>query len=323
MRVVPERENAVAIDLKKITKGQEERAPRVLVYGFPGVGKTRFAAGAPDPFFLDTDKGSHKYDVRRVVPETWSETTEYLAAIEDGRIKCGSVVIDSVTELEHMGHLEFFPGSNVDMWSGGYGRGDTHVTQKWRELFAQLERLWLQGKAIVLAAHTIVKKFDDPSGPGYERFEVGTRPKLAGLLKQRTDYVLFCREEVNRAVPVKGQEPAKPTTTGTRWAYTRTCPAYDAKARGTLLFPEKFLLSWDEFAAAIDGEAKRSTEMTSQIDEMLAEIGDKELEKTVRAWLRQHPDSLLESHQKIAARLESCRVSKQAIADGAGAAQVA
>src|ERR1700690_1611316 len=37
------------IDLKRITRGKESLPPRVLVYGFEGVGKTRFAVGAPDP----------------------------------------------------------------------------------------------------------------------------------------------------------------------------------------------------------------------------------------------------------------------------------
>jgi AAA domain len=301
------------IDLKKISRGKESRPPRVLVYSFEGVGKTRFASGAPDPFFLDLDRGSHKYDVARITPETWNETLETLSAIESGKIKCQTVILDSITALEHLGHLDFFPGSSVDMWGGGYGKGDTHVVQKWKEPLSALERIWYQGKAVVLVAHAVVKTFNDPSGPAYDRFEVGVRPKLAGLLRQWTDYVLFCREDVVM-VPASGSK-GKAATTGTRWAYTRRTPAYDAKARGTLLFPEKFLLSWDEFAGAIASEKLRSDEMGAQIAAMLEELADPSLTKTVNDWLRQYPDKLLEAHQSVTARVEQKR--------SAGAAPVA
>lgn len=296
------------IDLKKITRGKEQHPPRVLIYSFEGVGKTRFSAGAPDPFFLDFDRGSHKYDAARVTPETWRETKEWLSAIGSGSVKCSTVVVDSITALEPISHAEIFPGTSIEQWEGGFGKGETYAVSQWRELLASLERLWLGGKTIVLVAHAVTKKFEDPSGPGYERFEVGVRPKLAGLLRQWVDYVLFAREEVVTAG--KKGEKAKATTSGTRWAYTRRTPAYDAKARGTLLFPEKILLSWEEFANAIAGERARAQEMGAAIEEMLTELADPALTKTVHEWLRQNPDGLVEASQKLQARVEAARASK-------------
>jgi len=35
-----------------------------------------------------------------------------------------------------------------------------------------------------------VKHFDDPTGPGFDRFELAMRGKLAGLVRQWSDYVL-------------------------------------------------------------------------------------------------------------------------------------
>jgi hypothetical protein len=277
---------------------------------------TRFAAGAPDPFFLDTDKGSHFYDVARKIPQSWSEELEWLDAIEQGKVKCGSVVLDSITSLEALSHAEFFPGSSVDLWAGGYGKGDTHVLQRWRELLGKLERIWLMGKPVILVAHATVRKFKDPQGPDYDRFEVGVRPGLAGLLRQWSDYVFFCREEVNLTVAPKNGGGQKAVTTGTRWAYTRRCPAYDAKSRGAIFFPERFLLSWDEFTAAVESEKQRSKEMGETILAMLDEIQDVDLTKKVTEWLRQHPDSMLDTHQRVSARLETYRASRQAVADG-------
>jgi len=296
------------IDLKKITRGKESRPPRVLIYSFEGIGKTRFAAGAPDPFFLDFDRGSHKYDAARVTPGTWSETKEWNAAIESGSVKCSTVVYDSITALEPISHAEIFQGTSIEQWEGGFGKGETYAVSQWREFLMQLERLWLGGKTIVLVAHAVTKKFEDPSGPGYERFEVGVRPKLAGLLRQWVDYVLFAREEVV-SVGKKGERP-KATTTGTRYAYTRRTPAYDAKARGTLLFPERILLSWDEFAGAIASEKARAEEMGASIEAMLTELGDPSLTRQVRDWLKQNPDKLVEASQSLQAKIEAARVQK-------------
>ncbi len=311
----------MTIDLKKITHGKRNQPPRVLIYSVEGVGKTRFAAGAPEPFFLDTDKGSHYYDVNRTVPEMWSEELEWLDAIETGKVKCGSVVLDSITTLETQGHTEFFPGSTVDLFAGGYGKGDTHVLMRWRELLGKLERIWHMGKPIVLVAHATVRKFKDPMGPDYDRFEVGVRPGLAGLLRQWSDYVFFAREEVSVTAAPKGGGNGKAVTTGTRWAYTRRTPAYDAKSRGTLLFPERFLLSWDEFQTAIDNEKSRAKEMTVAIGSMLEEIADAELSRTVAEWMKTHPDLILDTHQRVSARLEAHRVGRQAVvSDGMAAA---
>jgi hypothetical protein len=305
------------IDLRRISKGRLQSAPRVLWYGFEGVGKTRAASGAPDPFVLDVDKGSRHYDVKRVVPETWGELLEWVSAVESGKVECGSLVIDSMTALEFLAYTEFFPGSNIDKWDGGYGKGDTHALIRWRELLAPLERIQAKGKAVIMTANTIVKKFDDPTGPGYERFEVAVRPRVAGLLKQWNEFVFFCREDVV-AVSSKNDK-GRATTTGTRWAYTKRCPAFDAKSRGGVLFPEKFLLSWDEFMKAVASEDRRSSEMQASISAMLEEISDAELSKVVTGWIKGHPDQLLEAHQSLTVRLESHRAAKQAIADGSGA----
>jgi hypothetical protein len=297
------------IDLKKITRGKESRPPRVLIYSFEGIGKTRFATGAPDPFFLDFDRGSHMYDAARMTPETWGETKEWIAAIGAGSVKCRTVVLDSITALEPISHAEIFAGTSIEQWEGGFNKGEGYAVSQWKsELIAPLERLWLGGKTIVLIAHAVVKKFEDPSGPGYERFTVGVRPKLGDFLKQWADYVLFAREEV-LTVGKKGERP-KATTTGTRYAYTRRTPAYDAKSRGTLLFPEKILLSWDEFAGAIASEKARAEEMGASIEAMLTELADPSLTKQVRDWLKQNPDKLVEASQSLQAKIESARAQK-------------
>lgn len=300
----------MAIDLKRITEGRQGREARVLIYGGEGVGKSTFSAGAPDPFFIDVNKGSLEYNVRRVVPETWTETIEWVAAVERGQIKCKTVVIDSVSDLEHLGNAEFFPNTTIDKWEGGYGRGETYALTRWRELLSLLERVWMGGRTIILTAQMTVKTFSDPTGPSYDRLEVACRSKLAGLLKQWVDAVLMAREEIAQQKVDNGKPRA--ITTGVRWAYTRRTPAYDAKARGTTLFPEKIPLSWEEFAKARAADVSRVVEVQSEVDGMLKEIGDKSLNDTVREYLRAQPSMVVEARNRVAARLEEFRAAKAA-----------
>jgi hypothetical protein len=309
------------IDLKKIQHGRVALPPRVLFYGFDGVGKTTAACGSPDPLAIDFNRGSTKFDVARVSPASFSEACEWLTAIEKGDVKASSVVVDSLSEMEMSSHVELFQGTSLEDFGGGYGRGQTHAVMKWREVLAQLDRIWLQGKAIVLIAHTAVRKFDDPTGPAYERFEPSLQPKLAGLVRQWVDYVLFCREEV--IISKAKTEKTKGVTTNIRYAYTRRCPAFDAKARGSSLFPERILLGWQPLMDAIAADEARSTEMRGEIDAMLVEVGDIALTKKVTEWLRSNPTNVVETHNRVKEILETKKSTEVPATDAKAAQSVA
>jgi hypothetical protein len=47
----------MTISLASLTRGGAPRPPRLLTYGVAGVGKTSFAAAAPDSVFLQTEDG--------------------------------------------------------------------------------------------------------------------------------------------------------------------------------------------------------------------------------------------------------------------------
>jgi hypothetical protein len=285
------------VDLKRIVKGKIERPPRVLIYGFEGVGKTTAAIGSPDPFVIDANKGSGQFNVRRVFVDTWEEILAWTEAIERSEVKCSTVVYDTVADLEQASHAFLFPGTTVTKYEGGFNKGDDVVTMEWRKFLAQLERLWAKGVGIVFVSHAKVKTFQDPTGPSYERFELACRQSLAGLLKGWCDYVLFARENV--VVAAEKNKAVKARTTGERWLYTKRVPAYDAKARGTVLFPEQIPLSWDEFARAIKNDGQRAEELRADLERMLSEIGDKAYEKTVHDWLKTYPPGIVDAHNRV------------------------
>lgn len=291
----------MAVDLKRITKGRVQLAPRVLIHAFDGIGKTQFAAGAPDPFFLDVNRGSGEYDVQRVTFDQWEETFEWLAAIEAGQVKCETVVLDTAGDLEAMSHKKLFGNDVVTKHEGGYGKGDDVVVMEWRKLLYQLERLHERGKGIIFTSHTRVRGYNNPEGPSFDRFELSLRAPLAGLLRGWCDYVFFAQVQTGIAQE-KGGRP-KGTTTGERFMYTRRTPAYDAKARGTSLFPERLPLSYAIFAEERRADSARTGEMAKEIDAMLAEIGDAKYAETVRSYIKKWPTQIAESHNRVKIKL--------------------
>jgi len=296
----------MAVDMKRITRGKIKRAPRVVTYGFDGVGKTSFASGAPEPFFLDANRGRYKFDVAGVDIESWDDYKGWLDAIEAGKVPCKTVVSDALTDLEAMCAAKLFPGVTVSEVGGGYKKGEDALVLEWRTVLAQFERLWIAGKTIVLLGHATVRSFTDPTGPNFQRFEIACRPEVSGMFRQWADYVLFAREDVVAA-------KRKATSAGSRWIYTRRDPAFDAKARGTNAFPEKIPLSWAEFAGAVEEDEVRGASMLKEIDEMLSELADSELEKVVRTFLKDYPAHIPDAHNRVRARLEEHQKRKEAV----------
>jgi hypothetical protein len=152
----------------------------------------------------------------------------------------------------------------------------------------------------------LVKKFNDPQLPeGYDRWEVGARPNVGGLLAQWVDYQFFCREDV--AAGTKGRA----VTTGARYAHTRRCPAFDAKARGSTLFPERFPLSWQAFTEAVASDEARGADMRNELDRMLVEMGDLKLTGKVLDYLKAKPTAIVESHTRVLAIYEEFQAKKE------------
>ncbi|MBO5680941.1 MAG: AAA family ATPase, partial [Lentisphaeria bacterium] len=43
--------------LETIQSGKESKPPRLMIYGQEGIGKSTFAAAAPNPIFIQTEDG--------------------------------------------------------------------------------------------------------------------------------------------------------------------------------------------------------------------------------------------------------------------------
>ena len=72
----------MAISLASLKRTTALAAPRILVHGVAGVGKTTFAAGAPAPVFICTEDGLGTLEATHFpISRTFDEVMEALAAL--------------------------------------------------------------------------------------------------------------------------------------------------------------------------------------------------------------------------------------------------
>jgi AAA domain len=72
----------MAISLASLNCTTALKPPRILIHGVHGVGKTTYAAGAPDPVFILTEDGLGTLDVPHFpLARTFDEVMQALASL--------------------------------------------------------------------------------------------------------------------------------------------------------------------------------------------------------------------------------------------------
>ena len=278
-----------------IIRGKVETAKKIVVYGEPGVGKSTLAAGAPNPVFIDPSGGSTKLDVARVNVRSWDDLTTALQSLRDDGHEFDTVVIDELGTLEHFcwSHLcEKHGKASIEAF--GYGKGYTLATEAWRGLLKIVNGVHEKGFNVVMIGHSTISTFRDPEGPEYDRHHLKLHGKLAAMLKEWAETVLFCRHET--VVGRTESERAVAHATGSRVMHTRHAAAYDAKNRDDL--PAKLPLLWDE----LETKSLSASEMASEINELSKKLseahrktaaskmkeadGDKDKVKLIHNWVK-------------------------------------
>ncbi len=241
----------MAFDLKSIRKNESLAAPRVMVYGVEGIGKSTFAAGAPSPIFILTEDGLGSLQVDHFPLATKYE--DVLAAIDslyNDKHQYKTVALDSLDWLENMIWRDV--ESKHDAKELAYGKGAVIAAEKWREILDGFNALRNdKGMAVVLIAHTTVKRYDNPETEPYDRFQPKLQDRSNALIREWCDAVLFANYKtiVKKDDVGFNKTVARGVSTGERLLFTSERPAYMAKNRYSL--PDSIPLSWDAFADSI------------------------------------------------------------------------
>lgn len=164
-----------------ILKGQALTAPKLMIYGLSGVGKSSLAAKLSKPLFLDFEGGLNYLGVDRSEQYTdldvfYKDLIELYNKAKTGKREYDTIVIDSVDWLvrktieKAAGIDKYNLTETLNRSNGGYGNGkqvlENHIRTK---LLPALVLLNKMGYGICLIAHADRKDLMDADGVDVER----------------------------------------------------------------------------------------------------------------------------------------------------------
>jgi len=241
----------MAFDIKSIRKNDAISAPRVMIYGVEGIGKSTFASGAPNPIFICTEDGLGSLSVDHFpLASSFSDVVGAIGTLYSEKHEYQTVALDSLDWLENMIWRDV--ESTHDAKDLAYGKGAVIAAEKWREVLDGLNALRNdKGMAVILIAHTTIKRFDSPETEPFDRYQPKLQERSNALIREWCDAVLFANYKtiVKKDDVGFNKTVARGISTGERLLYTNERPAFMAKNRFNL--PDSIPLSWDAFTNAI------------------------------------------------------------------------
>jgi hypothetical protein len=241
----------MSFDLNSIKKGKSIHAPRVFLYATHGIGKSTWAAGAPDPIFICTEDGLGSIDTSSFPIATKSaDVMTAIATLYNEQHDYKTVVLDSVDWLENIIAKEI--EDTHDAKELAYGKFAVMLADKWRKVLEGLDALRNdKNMAVILIGHCEIKRFDSPEVEPYDRYQPKLQSRASALVQEWADAVMFAnfRTIVKKDDVGFNKSVARGITTGERLLYTQETPAYYAKNRYEL--PPVLPLDWNAFAGAM------------------------------------------------------------------------
>ena len=217
----------------RIITGKQAGALKTVIYGPEGIGKSTLAARFPKPLFIDTEGSTRHMDVARMEkPSSWTMLLEQVRYIRNTPGVCETLAIDTADWAEQLCIRSICASKEIggieDM---GYGKGYVYLAEEFGKLLNLLEEVVERGCHVVLTAHAMMRKFEQPDEMGaYDRWELKLQKKTASLVKEWSDLLLFANY---KTIAVATDEKGKKFKAqgGRRVLYTAHHPCWDAKNR--------------------------------------------------------------------------------------------
>lgn len=269
--------------LANVQRGKLDKPIRIVMYGTEGIGKSTFAASAPEPIFLCAEDGTKELDVARFPePKSWDEVLDAVETLRTGKHSFQTLGIDTLDWAEPLVWAKVCADADKkDIEAFDFGKGYTAAVDVWRSFLARLDVLVnTRQMNIVCLAHAHVRKFQNPEGNDFDRYEMKLHAKSAGIIKEWCDALLFARLEV---FTHDVKKKTKGVDSGARLLHTTRTAAYDAKNRYSL--PSQLPLNWEEFYTAAKGNGPASPEkLKAEIAELVEMLDEPTRAKAV-GWI--------------------------------------
>jgi hypothetical protein len=237
-----------------VIKGIQAEPFRLLIHGTEGIGKSTFAACAPDPIFVQTEDGLGQIDVPRFpLSKTYDNVLENLASLVTEKHDYKTVVIDSADWLESLAVdkvLTIYKGkesiADID-----FGKGYGMLIPLFRKVITLLNELRdKKSMNSIFVAHTKMEKVEDPGGSSYDQYAPRLDKRINGIVKEWADVIGFAthairKEEIKEGFDKRTVAKSIKQDGNTRILFLESTPAIVAKSRYNL--PEQMPLDGDIF----------------------------------------------------------------------------
>jgi len=235
-----------------ITSGKQGGALKVVIYGPEGIGKSTLAARFPRPLFIDTEGSTRHMDVRRTDrPTSWTMLLDMVRGVKADPGVCSTLIIDTADWAEQLCIAGICAQKQLSgIEDMGYGKGYVYLGEEFGRLLNLLEEVVDGGTHVVLTAHAMMRKFEQPDEMGaYDRWELKLQKKTAPLVKEWSDLLLFANYKtlsVATETDKAGNGKKFKAQGGRRVMYTTHHPCWDAKNR--LGLPDELPLDYAPLA---------------------------------------------------------------------------
>ena len=240
-----------------ITSGRIPGAKKIVIYGPEGIGKSTLASQFPDPVFIDTEDSTKDMNVKRLdKPFSWQMLLDEVRFIRDNPTLCKTLVLDTADWAEQMEIDDLLKTNQKNgIEDFGYGKGYTYSAERFGKLLNLLTEVSERGVHIVMTAHAQLRKVELPEEMGaYDHWEMKTSKKVAPLIREWADAVLFLNYKVN-VINIDNQGAAKGKNKaqgGRRVIHTNHTPFWDAKNRYGM--PDELPLEYESIAPLFAGQ---------------------------------------------------------------------
>lgn len=247
----------MSISLSSISRTTRNALPpRVVIHGAQKIGKSTFAANAFKPIFLPLEDGLSGLEVDAFNGgsplRSYDEVDQALVSLYKEPHEYGTVVVDSTDWLEPLiwAHV-----CKKNGWASieqpGYGKGYIEANAVWRDFLDKLNTLRIERQmAVILIAHSAVKRFEAPDSEGFDRFELKMQKGALGLIVEWADAILYAQEETAIKKETNGfNSRTRGISTGRRIVNCNAKASFIAGNRYNL--PDVLPLDWQAFVDAM------------------------------------------------------------------------
>jgi len=243
----------MAFNLQSIQRTKRMRAPKIVIAGPGKIGKTTFAASAPNAVGILTEDGADAVDTAAFpLAQSLDEVYSAIGTLLNEVHPYESVFLDSLDWLEPLLHQHVCAANKwANIEAPGYGKGYIAAAEEWRTLLSGLEALRQQkNMAVILIAHDKIKRFESPMHDGYDQYTIKLHDRASALVQEWADVIGWANYQVvtTESDAKFGAKETKARTTGKRILHVEPHPAHMGGNRFGL---KNMPLDWESFAAAL------------------------------------------------------------------------